>query len=166
MAIIAFFPCVRFSKLFIWHLQQKAKQCKGYSLEKKLMNYMELEEEKTRYACLITRLAIVCLRRDIPLVIENPYSIDHYLTRYWPMLPAIIDYDRRKNGDWYEKPTQYFFINCEPFDNLIMDEAIANYSRKAVLEERQKQKSLISPDYARRFIRSYLKEYCPGDAQN
>lgn len=164
-AIMAFFPCVRFSKLFIWHMQQNAKQCKGYTQEKKLSNFLELQEELSKYASLITKLALVCIRKNIPLVIENPYSTDHYLVRYWPLIPSIIDKNRRETGDWYIKPTQYFFVCCEPLQNVILDEAIANYGKRAVLDERQKQKSLISPDYARRFIRTYLKAYDAKDAE-
>ena len=72
--------------------------------------------------------------------------------------------DRRQNGDYYEKPTQFWFINCEPLNNLLFDEPIASHPKKIVSKEGTVERSLISPDYARRFIRSYLKPYEPEDA--
>lgn len=80
------------------------------------------------------------------------------------MTPAIVDTDRQEMGDWYKKPTQYFFINCDPLNNLIMDEAIAKYPKRWILEQTHTDKSMISPEYARRFIRTYLKKYDAKDA--
>ena len=42
------------------------------------------------------------------MVLENPYTQQHYLVRYFPIKPKIIDKDRTKDGDYYKKPTQYF----------------------------------------------------------
>lgn len=163
-AIIAFFPCVRFSKLFVWHLTGQAKQYLGYNQEQKLEKFIELQNELNRFALLITKLCLVCIRKEIPLIIENPYDSMSYLNRYWPMTPAIVDTDRQEMGDWYKKPTQYFFINCDPLNNLIMDEAIAKYPKRWILEQTHTDKSMISPEYARRFIRTYLKKYDANDA--
>lgn len=156
--IFAFFPCVRFSKLFIWHMQGNAKQYKGKSDMEKAENFIKFQQELAYYACLITKLVIVCMRQDIPLVIENPFGSEHYLTRYWPFVPAYIDRNRREWGDYYEKPTQFFFFNFEPFCNLFLGDPIENYPKRAVLDMRQKDKSLISPEYARRFIKTFLME--------
>jgi len=131
--------------------------------EEKLLSSLKLHNELSAFYELITKLVLVCMRKGIPLIIENPYASQHYLTRYWPIEPAIIDLNRRKSGDYYEKPTQYWFVNCEPLNNLIMDEAIALHPKKIVLDERGATRSLISPDYARRFIRTYLKKYDEKD---
>lgn len=157
-AVFAFFPCVRFSKLFVWHMQGNAKQYKEYGDLEKAENFIKFQQELTQYATLITKLVIVCMRKDLPLIIENPYSKEHYLTRYWPFLPGYVDNNRRDWGDYYEKPTQFFFFNFDPLLTLDFDEPIANYTKKAILDMPQKQKSLISPEYARRFIKTFLKE--------
>lgn len=154
--IMAFFPCVRFSKLFVMHITATAKQYKKYDDIEKAENALRMADEINRFYSLITKLVIVCLKRKIPLVIENPYGADHYLTRYWPFLPKIIDANRRENGDYYIKPTQYFFFNIEPEENLLFDEPIANYPKKNVLDQKQIDKSHISPEYARRFIRRFI----------
>ncbi len=107
---------------------------------------------------LICKLVIVCCERNIKLIIENPYSMEHYLTRYWALRSTIIDTDRRDMGDYYKKPTQYFFVNCEPANNFIF-EAIDIQPKKHVhLTHDQVERSMISPEYARRFIRTYIVE--------
>lgn len=66
------------------------------------------------------------------MVIENPYTQPHYLTIYWCIKPTIIDKDRTQNGDYYKKPTQYWFINCEPKYNLVFE--ALEYTERKVIE--------------------------------
>ena len=162
-AIIAFFPCVRFEVQIIMRFKGLASDQKNKSLEDKLKHSLKLHDELSNFYSIITKLVLICLKKGLPLVIENPYSTQHYLTRYWPIEPKIIDINRWKNGDYYEKPTQYWFINCEPLKNLIMDEGIAIHGKKKIEKERGAMRSMISPEYARRFIRQYLKKYDESD---
>ena len=81
---------------------------------------MKLHKELSKLYELVTKLALICIRKNIPLIIENPYTEQHYLTRYWCLKSSIIDKNRRDNGDYQNKPTQYWFINCEPKNNLIL----------------------------------------------
>ena len=82
---------------------------------------MKLLDEVNDMYKLVNKLFILCIRRGLRLVMENPYSEEHFLRRYWCFLPAIIDRDRRENGDYYKKPTQYWFLNIEPANNLIWE---------------------------------------------
>ena len=121
---------------------------------------------------LVNKLFIVCIKRGLKMVCENPYSEEHYLRRYWCMKPGVIDRDRRMRGDYYKKPTQYWFINCEPSNHVIF-EAIKDNSLDAknpiqkmsagtfeketgIKTRRQTARSMIHPDYANRFIREYI----------
>ena len=97
------------------------------------------------------------------MVVENPYTHPHYLTTYFPVRPKVIDKDRRENGDYYSKPTQYWFVNCDPESNLVFEpiEYIKTYSieeaHKMKLDvDRKVKRSLIHPQYARRFIKQYI----------
>lgn len=164
-AAFAFFPCIRFSQDGLMRLRGDAFDQRSKSEEEKLLYSLSMHEQLALFYGLITKMAIVCLRKSIPLVIENPYSSLHYLTRYWPIKSKVVDLNRRKNGDYYEKPTQFWFIGCEPLDNFIFDEAIACYPKKTIQEERGADRSLMSPDYARRFIRQHLKIYDESDAE-
>ena len=84
--------------------------------------------------------------------------------------PSIIDLDRRERGDYFKKPTQYWFVNCEPSHNFIFE--ATNYNaldckdairmmNKDVYEKtgatsKKVARSMIHPDYANRFIREYI----------
>ena len=119
--IMAFFPCVRFENQILLHFR-----CDGYGydkwdLKKKMQNCMQLQDELTEMYKLVNMLFIICYDRELKLIMENPYSDQHYLKRYWCIKPSIIDMDRRKRGDYYQKPTQYWFLNCEPKNKLLVD---------------------------------------------
>lgn len=119
--ILAFFPCIRFEHQIIMHFKGVARQCKKMTDIEKLEYDLKLHKELSNLYSLITKLAIVCKRKNLPLIIENPYRSDNYLTRYWVLDNTFVDYDRTKNGDYYEKPTQYWFINCVPKQNFIFE---------------------------------------------
>ena len=93
------------------------------------------------------------------MIVENPKQPPHYLTYYFPVKPSIIDTDRTNNGDYYKKPTQYWFVNCEPEQNIVFE--ALEYVEKKTIEhlrgsDRQRERSMIHPQYARRFILQYL----------
>lgn len=153
---IAFFPCIRFEVQAIMNFQATNSGMQKWSDSEKLAyNLMHHKELHELYE-LITKMVIVCMRKNIKLIIENPYSTQHFLTRYWCLKPKLIDEDRMLNGDYYKKPTQYWFINCEPKNNLIFDEPIIQHEQKKILDQNKVNRSMISPDYARRFIRQYI----------
>lgn len=102
----------------------------------------------------------VCDIRGLRLIVENPYYGLHYLHANFPYKPSVIDNDRQKRGDYFKKPTQYWFVNCEP-----------TYGRsyQKPKEKREVNKlpghhgslcdegrSLVSPDYARNFICDFI----------
>lgn len=162
--ILAFFPCIRFENQIYMHFQGKAKQYKNWSDEEKLEMNMRLHHELNELYCLISRMVIVCLRRNIRLIIENPYSSEHYLTRYWSLQPKIIDKDRTTRGDYFNKPTQYWFVNCEPKHNFIF-EPLRIVEHKVIIGRNSDghhcttvERSMIHPQYANRFIREFILE--------
>ena len=113
----------------------------------------------------LARLFTVCLRGGYKLIVENPYTQPHYLTSYFPIKPRIIDKDRRVNGDYFKKPTQYWFINIEPKENILLEPI--DYVETTTVENAKKlnrdlstqtNRSLINPQYARRFILQHILE--------
>lgn len=160
--IIAFFPCIRFEDQIQMCFRGTAYQFKNMSIEQKLEKDLELHEELSYLYQLITKLAIVCIKRHIPLMIENPYSTTHYLVKYWCIPYTILDSDRTLRGDYYEKPTQYWFINCKPKENFIfeplkyVEKRIVQYQKKENGLDRQIWRSMIHPQYANRFIREFI----------
>lgn len=162
--ILAFFPCVRFEDQIQMHFRGTSYQYKNKTPEQKLQKDLELHEELSHLYNLVTKLAIVCIRKNIPLIIENPYSTTHYLVKYWAIPYTILDNDRTLNGDYYTKPTQYWFINCVPKNNFIfeplklVEKKICNYQVKTDGINRTVLRSMIHPQYASRFIRQYILE--------
>ena len=119
--IIAFFPCVRFEDQIILNFRGQNAGMKNWSWQDKMRNSMKLQNELTEMYELVNKLFIICLDRGLKLIMENPYSEQHYLKRYWCYPPTIIDRDRRDRGDYFKKPTQYWFVNCEPKNNFIFE---------------------------------------------
>lgn len=154
--IIAFFPCVRFEAQIIINMRGDHIEIKKWNDDKKLEYSMKLNNELNHMYQLVSKLAIVCIKRGIPLVIENPYNAQHYLTRYWPLKPAIIDSDRRRDGDHFKKPTQYWFINCKPKNNMLFEPIEFVEERTIKGTRNQVQRSMIHPQYANRFLRQYV----------
>ena len=106
---------------------------------------------------LITKLVIVCDRKELKLIIENPYSEQHYLLKYWCVKSKVKDLDRTIRGDYYKKPTQYWFINCEPTYRLLFEPQVWQPNKKTISKTHDKvERSLISPEYANRFIREFI----------
>lgn len=166
--VLAFFPCVRFEDQIL--LMFRGDGLGDMPMEKKLQYDLKYMKELKELYELVTTLVIVCIKKNIRLIIENPYSEQHFLRTHWCFKPAIIDRDRRRNGDYYCKPTQYWFLNCEPTDNFICSpvpnneikckSAIKTMKREhfEITGARNKKvaRSMIHPDYAERFIKQYI----------
>ena len=118
--VLAFFPCVRFEDQIQMAFRGKQYQMKKWNMEQKLEYDLKLHKELSELYEIVTKLALVCIRKGLALIIENPDYTTHYLVKYWAIPAKIIDMDRTQRGDYYIKPTQYWFINCEPKYNMIL----------------------------------------------
>ena len=156
--ILAFFPCIRFEDQIQMAFRGTQYQMKNWNYEKKLENDIKLHRELSSLYELITKLAIVCLRKNIALIIENPYSTTHYLTKYWAIPATIIDKDRSIRGDNFKKPTQYWFINYKPKYNMIFESYTINERKNVEYTSNKIERSLITKEYANRFIREFIIE--------
>lgn len=162
--IIAFFPCTRFEARVPLNFRGEAPQQKKWTDIQKLEYSMKLHDELHELYERLSQLVVVCIRKNLKLVIENPYTQPHYLTTYWCLKPKLIDKDRTLNGDYYKKPTQYWFINCEPKQNILFEPL--EYVQTRTIERvtgtgstsGKTERSLMHPQYADRFIRQYILE--------
>lgn len=155
--LMAFFPCVRFETQIIMHIKGIAFDVRDWPDDKKIENSMNLIEEVGIMYKLLCKLCLICYKRNLRLIIENPYKEENFLNRYFPLKPNVVDMDRRKFGDSFTKPTQYWFINCKP-ENNINFESIEPKAKKKVLVERGIHRSAIEEGYANRFIRDFILE--------
>ena len=168
--ILAFFPCVRFENQIMLAFRGQSHGMEKWSLRQKMEHDMKLLSEVKYMYDLVNKMFIVCMEKGLKLVMENPYSEEHFLRRYWCFQPSIIDRDRRINGDYFKKPTQYWFLNIEPKNNLVFepleyfDFDSSDRIRLMTKEDADKigaktikqARSMIHPQYANRFIRQYL----------
>lgn len=170
--VFAFFPCIRFeNQIMIWFRGQSHSQ-RDWNMEQKILYDMDLMKEVERNYELVNQLFLICMRRKIKLILENPYSEEHLLRRYWCYPATIIDKDRRDRGDYYCKPTQFWFVNLEPSYNMIF-EIVEQHTLDIVKKGKdtwastkdwkatgansvEDARSMIHPDYANRFIREFI----------
>ena len=153
-------------------LSFRGQKCemKNWSYKKKMQYCMKLMSELKHNYDLVNKLFIICIDRNLRLIVENPYSQEHFLRRYWCYQPAVIDTDRRDNGDYFKKPTQYWFLNFEAKNNIIFEpleyvsidtkDPIRCMTKKDIekigAKNRRQARSMIHPQYANRFIREHI----------
>ena len=159
--ILAFFPCIYFCAA-----SQMAMYW-GYNNYKKLTERQATEQilervkNREKFFGLAVKMLTIAKERGIRLIMENPWSEQTYLKANFVSAPTMVDNNRRQRGDFFSKPTAYWFINCSPtygfteqFDKEKKTIASSSKGKKAGLcsEER----SMISPDYARNFICDFI----------
>lgn len=160
--IMAFFPCTRFEAKVPLSFRGESPQQKNWNDLKKLQYSMKLHGELHELYDKLCELTVVAERKGLRMVIENPFTQPHYLTTYWCIKPSVIDKDRTNDGDYYKKPTQYFFIGFEPSFNIVMEPLDVVKTRTIArckgteTTSRQVERSMMHPQYARRFIKKYI----------
>lgn len=139
-----------------------------YFRNKQLHEIMDwnIEESKTReyFYQILLKLVSIVSKRGLRLIIENPWNTsgETYLQRNF-IKPSLIDRNRTIRGDYYVKPTAYWYINCEPTFGFSQQK---DKEVRIVYKEKDNHKiekghcsevrSLISPDYARNFICDFI----------
>lgn len=151
--IIAFFPCTYFCGNNTMFFDGTNIAWRNLSRTQVLDKIIERTANRERFYTLALKLCAIAERRQLRLIIENPYNAHHYWRFNFPYKPAVIDMNRRKMGDYYPKPTQYLFINCSPAGkhSLQFDKRM-----KYVCNQSKVERSMISPDYAHNFICDHI----------
>lgn len=160
--IIAFFPCIYFTgSTNPCYFRLDNYNYKSLSLEGKLDAMLERAKNRELFYELLIKLVGVCLKREIRLVFENPYSTQHFLHNNFFKQPDVIDKNRTLRGDYFVKPTGYWFFNCEPTYGYSYQK---DKEQKVVFDCKgsgkgglcSEERSMISPDYARNFIHDFI----------
>lgn len=137
---------------------------KGWSQGKIMDENIKFARERERFFELLMMLVSVCAHRGLRLIIENPWNTsgETYLQRNF-IQPSFIDHNRTIRGDYYVKPTGYWFINC--INTFGLSEQ-RDKKVKIVYKEKDDHnietgtcsevRSMISPDYARNFIHDFI----------
>lgn len=161
--IMAFFPCIFFCQAsqsaFTYTYNNYAKM----DIRKKTDMILERSKNREYFYSLLIKLFGLVQERGLRMIVENPYSGQHYLVlaQNFVMPPTMIDHDRTRRGDYFNKPTSYWFVNCEPTHGASIQPAkehktvmtAKDASRAGLCSE---ERSMISPDYARNFICDFI----------
>ena len=151
--ILAFFPCTYFcghNEMFFCGTNYNYRQLTKPQLLDKIIERARLRND---YYITLLKLCQVVESRNLRMIVENPYNAHHFWRFNFPYKPAVIDMNRRLRGDYYRKPTQYLFVNCEPTSKMSLQ---LDKPEQYVMEKEGIERSLISPDYARNFICDHI----------
>ena len=159
--IIAFFPCIYFCENN--QLYFTGKHANLQRLDKKKIAEAILKRSKDRqyFYETILKMFNICDIFGIRLICENPYAAQHFLVENFPYKADLIDKNRTLRGDYFNKPTQYWYINCKPTYGLSLQK---NKTHKKVTSGKpgaygglcSEDRSMISPEYAHNFICDFI----------
>lgn len=160
---MAFFPCIYFtgsSNPLLFSLS-----CRNYhdmDIREVLDRIIERSKDRECFYGLLVKMIGVALKRGIPIILENPYSSQSFLCNNFLKNPDVIDNNRMVRGDYFVKPTGYWFFNCEPnvgmvtFQKNKKQKIIRNMKSGIAAGICSEERSMISPDYARNFICDFI----------
>ena len=160
--IMAFFPCIYFCQMSQYAQSLNCLNYRALTEAEAVDKIIARQQKRNEYLVLLTKLVGICLRRELRLVFENPIT-GSFLNNYFLKPPTVKDNNRMNRGDYYVKPTGYWFWNCEPTygesyikdkEQKLIAQAESRWAQEAGIcsEER----SMIHPDYARNFICDFI----------
>lgn len=159
--ILAFYPCIYFcaTSQMAFYLGSVNYRC--LNDEQKIVEILKRSDNRKEFFDRLIKFVAVCLRKNIRMVLENPWSEQTYLKANFLKAPDIVDMNRMERGDYFKKPTAYWFWNCEPthLHTIQYDK-----KQKTIMNARggseaglcSEERSMISPDYARNFICDFI----------
>lgn len=160
--IMAFFPCIHFCDAKTLYFMGVSKGQKGKPLADLMEQNIKFAEERQRFYIILLKFFSVCSHKGIRLIMENPYNSSGmtYLENNF-IRPTIVDKNRMRRGDYFVKPTGYWFVNCEPTTGFSEQN---DKRQKTVYKEKgsvkagvcDPERSKISQDYARNFIHDFI----------
>ena len=159
--IMAFFPCIYFCENNQLYFTGKHQNLSAKSAKEKADIIIERSRNREYLYELCLKMFAECDTRGLRLIVENPYAMQHFLVNNFPYKAAIIDNNRTLRGDYFNKPTQFFFVNCIPTHGLTIQTArehkrIKNSKSGIKAGICSEDRSMISPDYARNFICDFV----------
>lgn len=160
--IMAFFPCIYFTGFTNpRYFTLENNNYKMLNLEEKLGKIIERANNRQKFYLLLIKMVGVCLKRGFRLIFENPYSTEHFLHNNFFKEPSVIDKNRMMRGDYFVKPTGYWYFNCEPTFGFSYQN---DKEKKTIIKSKSasraglcsEDRSLISHDYASNFICDFI----------
>ena len=159
--IVAFFPCIYFCALSQMSMYWTYINYRNKTDKEKTDLILERFANREKFFRLAVKMLAVAKMKGLRLIMENPWSEQTFLKSNFVAAPTLVDMNRMKRGDYFKKPTAYWFINCEPTNGFTHQE---DKEMKTILSSRpsgqtglcSEDRSMISPDYARNFICDFI----------
>lgn len=159
--IIAFYPCTFFCAWSQCAFSFGYTNYKCMDQRQKTNAILKRSKNRTEYFDRLIKFVSVCVERGLRMVLENPWSEQTYLKANFVKPPDLVDNNRMLRGDYFKKPTAYWFWNCEPtrgqtFQKDKEPKTIINARQSTITGLCSEERSMISPDYARNFIHDFI----------
>lgn len=158
---IAFYPCIYFCEKSQVAFNLAYVNYRALSFRERIEKIIKRNENRNEYYVRLIKLVSVCVERGIRLIIENPWSGQTYLKANFIKSPDVVDWDRTRRGDYFIKPTAFWFWNCEPTYGESWQK---DKETKRIMDTRgsgkaglcSEDRSMISSDYARNFVCDFI----------
>lgn len=159
--IIAFYPCIYFCATSQMSFSLGCTNYRALNTEQKIKEILKRSDKRKEYYDRLIKFVAVCLKKGLRMIFENPFSMQTYLKANFLKAPDLIDNDRSLRGDFFKKPTAYWFWNCKATygESYQQDKEVKrvldckNSGQAGLCSE---ERSMISPDYARNFICDFI----------
>lgn len=160
--IVAFYPCIYFSCVSSMWFSLTQRDYKNWPYKNIIDNMNERADKRNEFFKRLNKFVCVCLENKIRMILENPWSENHFFKFGFLKPPTVIDTDRTRRGDFRIKPTAYWFWNCtneNGFTNqqykgeILIHDKLKKGKEKGVCSE---ERSMIHPDYARNWICDFV----------
>lgn len=156
--IMAFFPCIHFCDAKTITFRCVSTFQRGWSVPKLMENNIRASEVREIFFVRLMQLVHIVCSRGFKMVIENPWNDSSmtYLQCNF-MQPQLIDKNRMRRGDYFVKPTAYWYFGFKPTLGFTWQK---DKKQKIVMKCKNaphsglcsEERSMIHPDYARNFI--------------
>lgn len=159
--IMAFFPCIYFSCMSQMLISYTHRNYTNYSPKERFDAILQRSANRELFFSRAVKMLAVAKIRGLRIIMENPWSEQTFLKQNFPFNPSVVDMNRTLRGDYYVKPTAYWFINCEPTNGQTLQprkpgKNICQVAPNGMPGICNEDRSLISPDYARNFICDFI----------
>ena len=158
---MAFFPCIYFCENNQLGLTYLHANYKNLTFKETTDKIMERSRNRQHFYELACKMFAVAKMHKVRLIMENPWSGETFLKHFFVQKPTLIDNNRMARGDYFIKPTAYWFINCKPTDGFTLQRDKAKRRIASLPPGKEagicgEERSMISPDYARNFICDFI----------
>ena len=159
--IMAFFPCIYFSCMSQMLISYTHRNYTNMTPRERMDAILQRSAKRELFFARAVKMFAVAKTKGLRLIMENPWSEQTFLKQNFPFNPTFVDNNRLLRGDYYVKPTAYWFVNSEPTYGRSLQPRKKGKNICQIEPNRMpgicnEERSLISPDYARNFICDFI----------